>query len=100
MSIAKSKDLLTRTSNPHIEINCLLNDGHIAYGKSDLAINDLSFTGYYSNGSENHPETSHFQLKILKQRLGSAEYSGSFYLSAFDNPLLNSYLKGKYSRMS
>jgi len=92
---SKIKGLLTRTSNPHIEISCLVNNGHIAYGKSDLTINDLSFTGYFSNGSKNSPETSSVSIKDLKAKLGSAEYTGSFSLSGFDNPTVELLLKGK-----
>ncbi|MDO9339175.1 MAG: AsmA-like C-terminal region-containing protein [Bacteroidales bacterium] len=92
---SKIKGILSRTSNPHIEINCILNNGHIAYGKSDLTINDLSFAGYFSNGSKNHPETSSVSIKDLKAKLGSAEYTGSFTLYRFDNPTAALLLKGK-----
>ena len=92
---SKIKGLLTRTSNPHIEISCLLKNGHIAYGKSDLTINDLSFAGYFSNGSKNCPETSSVSIKYLKAKLGSAEYTGSFTLSGFHHPSFVLLLKGK-----
>ena len=92
---SKIKGLLSRTSNPHIEINCLLKNGQIAYGKSDLTINDLSFTGHFSNGSKNRPETRSFSIKNLKAKLGSAEYTGSFTLSGFDHLSAELLLKGK-----
>jgi hypothetical protein len=92
---SKIKGFLSRTSNPHIEINCLLKDGHISYGKSDLSINDLSFAGSFSNGSGNRPETSILHIKDLKLKLGSAEYSGSFSLSRFTDPTVGAVLKGK-----
>ncbi|HUX55810.1 MAG TPA: AsmA-like C-terminal region-containing protein [Bacteroidales bacterium] len=91
----KIQGQLTRTSNPHIEIKTLLNKGHIAYGKSDLSVNDLSFIGYFTNGSKNKPESSYFSIKDIKAKLGSAEYSGSFLLSGFDNPMGEFLLKGK-----
>ena len=36
-STAKSKGLMTRTTNPHTEVNFRLEKGNIAYGKSDLS---------------------------------------------------------------
>jgi hypothetical protein len=92
---SRIKGLLNRKSNPHIEINCLLKKGHIAYGKSDLTISDLSFAGNFSNGSENHPVTSSVSIKDLKWKLGSSEYTGSFTLSGFDHPRAEILLKGK-----
>jgi hypothetical protein len=89
------KGLLTRTTNPHIEISCLLKNGNIAYGKSDLTIKDLSFAGYFSNGSENRPETSSVSIKDIKAKLGSADYTGSFALSGFDHPRVELLLKGR-----
>ena len=86
---------LTRTSNPHVEINCRLNNGHIAYGKSNLSIKNLSFSGNFSNGSKNCPETSIVSITDLKAKLGSAEYSGSFTLTGFDHPKVDLSLKGK-----
>jgi hypothetical protein len=92
---SKIKGLLTRSSNPHIEINCILNNGHISYGKSDLIIKDLSFAGYFSNGSLNRPETSSVSFKNVKAKLGSAEFSGSFTLTGFERPNISLSLKGK-----
>jgi hypothetical protein len=92
---SKIKGRLTRTSNPHIEINCILNNGHISYGKSGLAVKDLSFAGYFSNGSANGPETSSILIKDVKAKLGSSEYNGSFKMTRFDHPLVALALKGK-----
>ena len=86
---------LSRTSTPHIEISSVLNKGHITYGESDIAISDLSFTGFFTNGSKNKPESSSFSLKEIKAKLGSAEYFGSLSVSGFDHPLIEVRLKGK-----
>jgi hypothetical protein len=91
----KIKGPVTRTKNPHIEINCLLHNGHITYGKSDLSVNDLSFEGSFSNGFKNRPETTSIVIRDLKAKLGSAEYNGSAKLSGFPNPLIELYLKGR-----
>jgi len=89
------KGLLSRTSNPHIEINTFLKDGHISYGKSDLSINKLSFTGHFSNGSKNLPETSSVSINNLEAKLGSANYSGSFTITRFDQPNVTLQLNGR-----
>jgi hypothetical protein len=92
---SRIKGLLTRTSNPHIEIECVLKNGNISYGKSDLSINTLSFAGTFSNGTKNRPETCSVSIKDLKAKLGSAEYSGAVSLSDFNHPKVLLDLKGK-----
>ncbi|MEI6049473.1 MAG: AsmA-like C-terminal region-containing protein [Bacteroidota bacterium] len=95
-TVAADLDLTLKSfKNGHIEMNCLLNKGHISFGKSDLAFNDFSFIGYFSNGSKNRPETTSLSIKNLKAKLGSAEYTGSLELSGFDQPKVKLLLKGK-----
>jgi hypothetical protein len=91
----KIKGLISRTSNPHIEITSLLKQGHISYGKSDLSINDISFKGFYTNGTGNHYKTSSILISDFKARLGSSEYTGSFNLSDFDKAVAEILLKGQ-----
>jgi hypothetical protein len=91
----KIKGLLTRNSNPHIEISSSLKKGHIKYKNSSLAINDLSFNGFLSNGSKNKFGTSFFSIKDLKWKLGSGEYNGSWLLSDFDHPKNDIKIKGR-----
>jgi hypothetical protein len=92
---SKIKGLLTRTSNPNIEISFFLKNGHIAYGKSDLSVNNLSFTGDFSNGTKNCPKTSSLTIKDIKAKIGSAEYNGDFKLNNFEHPAINLTLRGK-----
>lgn len=92
---SKIKGLLSRTVNPHIEISCMLNDGHVTYGKSNLTINALAFSGYFSNGNKNRPETSSVSIKDLRAKLGSSEYTGTLTLSDFDHPTASVELKGR-----
>ena len=91
----KIKGPLTRTKNPHIEINFLLQNGHIAYGKSHLRINNLSFAGHYSNGSKNQLESGTVSFKDIKLKLGQSEYTGSFIISGFYHPTTEIILKGR-----
>ncbi|NLV20156.1 MAG: AsmA-like C-terminal region-containing protein [Bacteroidetes bacterium] len=82
--------LLSRTSPPEINIIFRLDNGSITYDKSELSIDNLSFSGHYTNGSQMIPETSSLSLTGFEGRLGSATYKGSFLLSDFN--ALNSRL--------
>ncbi|MCJ7448123.1 MAG: AsmA-like C-terminal region-containing protein [Bacteroidales bacterium] len=88
------KGPLTRTSNPLVEIAFKVNRGHILYGKSDLNIDNISFDGFYSNGTKQNPETSSLSVKDLKARLGSSEYTSAFTLTDFTQPHVDLFLKG------
>ena len=92
---SKIKGLLSRTSNPHIEINWQLRNGRIAYKKSNLSFKDLSFEGHFSNGSGNRSATSSLSIKDFKAKLGSSEYTGSLNLKTFENPRIDLSLKGR-----
>jgi hypothetical protein len=92
---SKIKGLLSRTSNPHVEINWQLKSGRIAYKKSNLAFKDLSFTGHLSNGTKNGYRTSSVSITDFKGKLGSSEYTGAIMLNDFTNPLIDLSLKGK-----
>lgn len=91
----KIKGPLTRTKNPHIEINYFLNNGRVTYGKSDLKIKNLSFNGNFSNGSKNNFETSSVSLNDIKVMLGSTEYTGSLVISDLNHPKSEVVLKGR-----
>ena len=93
---SRIKGLMTRTSNPHTETTFRLEKGQIKYGKSDLAIKNLSFEGIYSNGAKNRPETGSVRIKDLSAKLGSADYHGSFLLSGLNDPYAELTLKGKF----
>ncbi len=92
---SRIRGLLTRTVNPHIEINWRLSNGRITYGNSHLTINNLSLAGNYSNGSKNRPETASFTLKDIKARLGSSEYQGSLTISRLNNPFAEITIRGR-----
>ena len=92
---SKIKGQLSRTSNPHIEVNWLLRNGRISYRKSDLTFKGLSFDGHFSNGSKNSAETSSVSITDFKATLGSSEYNGSVTLKEFNNPRVDISLKGR-----
>ncbi len=86
---------LTRTKNPHVEINTTLNNGKVTFGKSDIVLSNLSFAGNYSNGAQNNLKTSSVSLKELKVRLGTSDYTGSLIISGFSQPVTDLVLKGR-----
>ena len=67
---SKIKGLLSRKSNPHVEINWQLKNGRIAYGKSDLVLKDISFAGIFRTDLKTGLKQVLFQSKILKQNSG------------------------------
>ena len=92
---SKIKGQLSRTINPHIEINWQLRNGKITYRKSDVTFKDLSFTGHLSNGSKNRYKTSVVSITDFKGKLGSSEYTGAVTLKDFNNPIFDLSLKGR-----
>lgn len=92
---SKIKGQLSRTSNPHVEIDWQLKNGRVTYGKADLILKDLSFGGHFSNGSKNRFGTCSVSIKDFKAKLGSSQYTGSLTLRDFNNPLIDLSLKGR-----
>ena len=86
--------VISRTKNPHIEIKASLENGRIKYGRSGVAIRDLSFSGTFSNGSKNTPQTSNLTVNNILLKLGTSQFSGSFILQNFDNPTASIVVKG------
>lgn len=86
---------LTRTKNPHVEINTTLLNGRVTFGKSDITLNNLTFSGFYSNGNENNLRTSSVSLNNFKAKLGSSEYTGSIIVTGFSKPFTELDLRGR-----
>lgn len=86
---------LTRTKNPHVEITTSLTNGEATFGKSDITLNNLSFSGFYSNGKENNTKTSSVSLNDLKARLGSSDYTGSLKITGFTEPQTELVINGR-----
>ncbi len=92
---SKIKGLLSRTSNPHVEINWQLKNGRIAYKKSRIAFRDLNFTGHLSNGTKNGYKTSSVSITDFRGKFGSSEYKGALNLKDFTHPIIDLSIKGK-----
>ena len=83
-----------RISTPHIEIQAQLKDGQISYGKSSLAIENLSFDGSFTNGSLNLPKSSLIGINNFRAKLGSSDYNGSLKIENLNNPEINLTFNG------
>lgn len=92
---SRIKGLMTRTSNPHADINFRIEKGQMTYGKRKISLNNLSLNGNYSNGPKNCPATGTLKITDFRGKLGSAEYTGSFLLSDFGDATTEFALKGK-----
>ena len=91
----KIKGLMSRTRNPNIMLSYSLEKGHVYYKNSNININDLSFSGHYTNGRYNKPETSRFEVSAFSARLGSAKYTGTFSADNFVNPQIDLTFSGE-----
>lgn len=89
------KGPVSRTVNPGIVLICSLENGQIEYAKSGISIKDLSFSGGFTNGEKNSPESSIFEIKDFRFTLGSAVYKGGFKLSDFVRPEIEMTFSGE-----
>ena len=92
---SKISGAVTRTSNPGIDISFSVQNGKVTYGTPSLAIKDVSFTGFFTNGPKMVPATSSFKIRNFKGTLGSSVYTGSLALYDFKLLRANLELKGK-----
>jgi hypothetical protein len=84
-----------RTHNPLTRLDFSLEKGHVAYRKSMIRLDDISFKGSFSNGRKRSPETSVLNISKFGARLGSASHSGSFRIENFIKPVINLSVEGK-----
>jgi AsmA-like C-terminal region len=89
------RGLLTRTAYPEITLNFILKDGSVTLLDKALNINNVSLTGFFSNGSGHTPKTSLLTINNFTGSLGSSQYTGSLSLSDFDSLHGSLQLKGK-----
>lgn len=81
--------------NPHIELECSLENGGISNSDTGLNIRDISFNSVITNGMKNNSETGLISIKNLKAKVGSADYSGNLIIRNLLNPVTELDLKGR-----
>ena len=87
--------LLSRKQNPAISLTWSLEKGKVLYRRSNISINDLSFSGSFSNGRLRRPESFRLTIGNYHFRIGSAVWSGNFDLSDFTRPEINTLFSGE-----
>jgi hypothetical protein len=80
---------------PHIEINYSLKDGKITCRNRHFVADNISFSGFLSNGAGNSSTTGSFSMKDVSWTLGSGIYKGSLSITNFNHPISVLALKGK-----
>ncbi len=88
------KGYATSDLNPHVEISFSLDNARIFHKRSRIGVDDFSFDGSFTNGSENSKTTSTFCIRDFKVALGSGLYKGSFKMTDFANPMADLSFRG------
>lgn len=91
----KASGPISGTLYPHLELTCKLIKGGIIYPETGLSIRNISFTGFYSNGSRNCAETSSVTVKDIKAGIGSAVYEGHLTIRNFKTPVTELEYNGR-----
>lgn len=89
------KGQISRIKNPHIDLNCSIDNGSIIYKQAGQSIHDVAFAGHFTNGTGNRAETSSVTVTNLKFSLGSSVFSGSVLIANLARPLTEISLAGK-----
>ncbi len=86
---------IDRTHTPSIKLSFSLEKGHVAYKKSKIKLDNIYFSGSYTNGRYRSARTSSLILTKFGASLGSADNTGTFRLDNFINPRISLSLTGK-----
>jgi hypothetical protein len=86
---------LSSTLDPHVEFNTILTGGGVVYRGTGMIIRNISFTGFFSNGSGNSQETSTVSIKDIKAKIGSGDYRGQVSIRNFKAPFTELQLQGR-----
>lgn len=86
--------LISKNSSPAILINFGINNGSFINKKINIALNNISLTGKYSNGHKQNLSTSLLSLSNIKARLLNDEIKGNIDLENFQNPKIDLSLLG------
>jgi len=87
--------LLSWQHNPDIELRFSVEKGNIEYGKSNIAVNDLSFSGLITNGRKGGLDSWVIDLEKIRFTIGSTPWAGAFKLSDISNPLIDMTFSGE-----
>lgn len=80
------KGFSTASSNPRVEIAFSVGSARVSHAMSKTGIENLSFSGSYTNGHENKSSTSSIEIRNFTASMGSGKYKGHFKLHDFSYP--------------
>jgi hypothetical protein len=77
---------ISNDSLPHIEVLFGCRNGWFVNDDADERVDDLGFTGFYTNGAENSLHTSELHLINMNAKPGKGLFRGNFVLRDFNDP--------------
>jgi uncharacterized protein involved in outer membrane biogenesis len=92
---ADIKGSLMGNDFPVVNINFGINKGQIIKKSSDIALEDVSFTGMFTNGTAKSASSSVLNISNFHSRLRSGVFEGNFTLNNFTQPELTLVLNSR-----
>ncbi len=80
------KGFSTASRNPHVEVTFSVDNARVSHTISKTSIENLSFSGSFTNGQENKASTSNIEIRNFSASMGSGKYKGYFKINDFRNP--------------
>jgi hypothetical protein len=71
---------------PAIHIDFGINNGELIQKKSEIALDNVSFTGTFTNGNEKSVSSSILEIKNFSSKLKSGEFKGDLSIKNFTDP--------------
>lgn len=81
--------------SPSLKFNFSVNDASFIHQASNIALNQISLDGNYTNGAENSLRTSSLSINDLNAQFGKGNIGGALKISDFNDPYFqfNGHLK-------
>ncbi len=89
---AKITGLVNYRQSPHIEASYSIQDGELIYRPNDFALNQIQFSGSFTNGKNNDAATTILKLKQVSAKMENTNFSGEFVIENFQSPRFNTNL--------
>jgi len=86
---AKITGLVNYRQSPHIEASYSIQDGELIYRPNDFALNQIQFSGSFTNGKNNDAATTILKLKTVSAKMENTNFSGKFVMENFHSPQFN-----------
>ena len=86
--------IASRKENPNINASFSLENGQIFNKKSGINVEAISFSGSFTNGQDNDPETSRLEINSFSAKPGTSVYSGNISILNFRKPFVSLNFSG------